>query len=366
MIKNNAKTNFRKCSSTKIMFRFLLNLIYRFLSFIYTDLSFLVEPGEQNSSITNLIFFVKDKFGRNIPFMKIVQTFWSRPIVDRMSTSYNGGWLEKKYNYMSLSLSCLLLKRLYGQVELVTDDEGKHILIDVLRLPYSTIKVELNKLSGYNNNLTCAAKFYTYSIQKEPFIHVDGDFFLYEKPDRGIERYPCVVANEIDFYPPAFDRFLDYMESLQMAAEEVARGYNPGFFGGNAPTYIAGFAKGCLDLFDKNLDFINKNIDFATGDSVVAQEGVHPFAYVNMIIESYFFHSFAKGHGIKVGRAFEHQDAGSSGNGAMLGIGPRVKYRQPMYDKRRPSVCLQLEYQLRKRYPEQYHTILSAIKEYKF
>jgi hypothetical protein len=305
--------------------------------------------------------------------MKIIQTFWSSACMDRMNVGYNGGWLERKYNYMSWCLSCLLLKSLYSRVELITDEEGKRILIDRLHLPYSHVRVELNDLNRYNANLWWAAKFYSYSIQKEPFIHVDGDFFLYKRPDQEIENAQLMVAGKINFHKPAFDRFLDYMQALQPGGDTngrqdagedgLARGYNPGIFGGNHTSLISGFAKESLLLYDRNLDFINRKIDRITAHhpTMSSNKGEHPFNSVNTIIESYFLHSFVKNHGIEVTRAFS--DPVYSENTPFLGIGARIKYSQPLHNKRNLAVCRQLEYRLRKSYPDHYYIILSAIKE---
>jgi len=57
-------------------------------------------------------------------------------------------------------------------IELVTDDIGKYILIDALKLPYSSIKIELNNL---NQKYWFLGKIKAYSLQTEPFLHYDGD-----------------------------------------------------------------------------------------------------------------------------------------------------------------------------------------------
>lgn len=59
--------------------------------------------------------------------MKIVQSFWSKPI--QMALSLNnarsfGRWRSKKYFYMSWALSCLTFKKHYPTIELVTDEYG--------------------------------------------------------------------------------------------------------------------------------------------------------------------------------------------------------------------------------------------------
>lgn len=73
--------------------------------------------------------------------MKIIQSYWSKPmrINDNTEAVYrsNGGWCKKIYFYASWALSCLRLAKMYDDVELYTDSYGKHILYEMLELPYT-------------------------------------------------------------------------------------------------------------------------------------------------------------------------------------------------------------------------------------
>jgi len=80
---------------------------------------------------------------------KIVQSYWSKPALDdaylQDDGRFKGGWLHEKYNYMSWALSCLKLRQHYDKVVLFTDDLGKKLLIDKLELPYTDVRLDLNK-----------------------------------------------------------------------------------------------------------------------------------------------------------------------------------------------------------------------------
>jgi hypothetical protein len=82
--------------------------------------------------------------------MKIVQTLWTKPIFNNDSSDirhrFNGGWLSWKYYYFAWALSCLRFREYYKEVELVTDNLGKKILVDGIGLPYTSVKVELDCL----------------------------------------------------------------------------------------------------------------------------------------------------------------------------------------------------------------------------
>ena len=107
--------------------------------------------------------------------MKIVQSFWSGSQKE-FTNSY--GWFSYKYNWMSWILSCHQLAKHHKEVELYTDQFGYDILIKKLQLPYTKVHVVLDELNHYNKDLWAIAKIKTFQLQKEPFLHVDGDVFV--------------------------------------------------------------------------------------------------------------------------------------------------------------------------------------------
>ena len=116
--------------------------------------------------------------------MKIVQSFWSKPHSDALINVWesrsHGGWLDDKYHYMSWALSSYQLRKYYDEVELVTDAAGKELLIDILNLPYTNVVVKLDEINDYDRDLWALGKVYTYSLQQSPFLHVDGDIFIWK------------------------------------------------------------------------------------------------------------------------------------------------------------------------------------------
>ena len=111
--------------------------------------------------------------------MSIVQTFWSSYSDPTMNCC---GWKSPEYNLMSWALSCCSLREHYDQVELYTDQRGYDVLIEKLHLPYTAVHVV------YDDHLCLPqhwayAKIKTYSMQTEPFLHVDGDVYI-SKPSR--------------------------------------------------------------------------------------------------------------------------------------------------------------------------------------
>lgn len=113
--------------------------------------------------------------------MRIIQSFWSQGQDDITHTRF--GWIGPQYNWLSWILSANQLSKFY-EVELYTDQKGYNLLIGQLQLPYSKVHVVLDELNHYHKDLWAIPKIKAYSLQQAPFLHVDGDVFIWEKfPD---------------------------------------------------------------------------------------------------------------------------------------------------------------------------------------
>ncbi|RZL57794.1 MAG: hypothetical protein EOO93_17310 [Pedobacter sp.] len=105
------------------------------------------------------------------------------------------GWVAPEYNLMSWALSCLQLKKYYKNIALYCDTETKKLLIDELGLPYTEVHCELDKLNCYHQELWAIPKIYCYSIQEKPFLHVDGDVFIWKAFDDRLLSRPLIAQN---------------------------------------------------------------------------------------------------------------------------------------------------------------------------
>ena len=147
--------------------------------------------------------------------MKIVQTFWSgnRSVNDYLQNK--AGWLSPEYHWMAWALSVLQLKKFYPAVELVTDELGKYILIDLLQLPYTSVRTDLETaLRPYPHDLWAMAKIYAYSIQEAPFLHVDGDVFIWKLFDDHLLEADLVAQNLEVVFSIYQDTFKAYHRQL--------------------------------------------------------------------------------------------------------------------------------------------------------
>lgn len=105
---------------------------------------------------------------------KAVYTYFA--IEGQESAGFNS---TKELAYF-LSLSVEYSKKFFKEVELVTNDYGKSILIKKYKIPFTSVDTSLNKLN-IHNDLWAFAKIVSYSLQKKPFVHIDLDVVLWEK-----------------------------------------------------------------------------------------------------------------------------------------------------------------------------------------
>lgn len=204
--------------------------------------------------------------------MKIVQSLWTKPLFEgaKITNPYriSGGWPSKKYNYMSWAFSCLQFRKFYDQVELITDKKGKELLIDRLNLPYTAVHVVMDVLNKYPPGLWALGKIYAYSIQDEPFLHVDGDVFIWEKFNPEFEK-AHLIAQHIDedfsYYYRAMDQieknftFIPTYIVKEKKRSKVIRAYSTGILGGSNISFIKLYTKEAFRFIDKNIDQL-KNV----------------------------------------------------------------------------------------------------------
>lgn len=189
--------------------------------------------------------------------MRIVQTFWS---AGRNPLEYSFGWLRPEYNLMSWALSCLCLRKYYKEIALYTDVQGKHVLIDLLHLPYTEVNVVYDTTLCLPQHWAYT-KIKTYSIQTKPFLHVDGDIFLTKPISEEVITAPLIAQNrEIGtaYYKRMMDRILQepaiklpkyIADGLK---EESIASYNMGIFGGSDLDFIHQFCHEAFEFMKSN------------------------------------------------------------------------------------------------------------------
>ncbi len=198
--------------------------------------------------------------------MKIVQTFWSGSHNTNKPLHMTGGWASSEYNWMSWALSTLLLRRHYDQLELYTDKVGKKILVDTLKLPYTKTHIVFDSSSKIHPKLFALAKIHTYSLQEEPFVHIDGDLFLWNPLPERLKSAGLIASNpEVDlfFNKNILDDMEEHFEHIPEHLRNLNHGEhifssNAGIFGGSNTDFIKKYCAQANQIVKQNVTSLNK------------------------------------------------------------------------------------------------------------
>jgi hypothetical protein len=109
--------------------------------------------------------------------MKPIMSFWSEPYIQGLCNK----WINPDTWNLFWLLSVESFTKEYGKPHLYTDEIGKHFLVDQLNLDFQSVYTCLNDLKGKNPNFFSLGKIFAMGIQKEPFIHLDYDAYLFER-----------------------------------------------------------------------------------------------------------------------------------------------------------------------------------------
>jgi len=291
--------------------------------------------------------------------MRILQTFWTSPSNTNTENlvSMKAGWLSCEYHWMSWALSCLQAKAIFGEVNLVTDLKGKGILIDRLQLPYSTVSTELEGiLDHYHPSLWALAKIYTYSIQTEPFLHLDGDIFIWQKPDEEFLSSRLAAQNldkNLEFYLSTLNEINEqftYIPSPLLKANYEHKdlyGSNAGLLGGSDFNFFKTYCEQAFKFIDENKAGLTK---VNTGS-------------LNFIFEQYLFCQLAAAAKIPISYYGEMVDNPLFKDYIKFEDYPHVQMVHPVGGfKKYPHVCDHVAKKLRSDYPEYYYRVINMVR----
>lgn len=291
--------------------------------------------------------------------MKILHSYWSLPGRASSGNRQAGGWATRIYYYMSWTLSCLQFRKYYDKVELVTDSWGKRLLYDNLGLPYTNVSTALDELEGTPTDLWTMGKFKAYELQQEPFIHADGDVFIFKPFPEDFIASPILAQHlEVD-YPyykgilkqvqQVFTSIPDYMKKDWEQNGLHANAYNAGVVGGQDLDFIKYYTREALKFIKDNRQHL-------------------PEVYVrelNILYEQYLLYCLTAYQGREVNCYLPPVSYRHEGLTDFAGIPGRSTYVHPVaVFKREKRNCEQLAFLLRRYYPAYYYKILHLAKEH--
>jgi hypothetical protein len=289
--------------------------------------------------------------------MKIIQSFWSKPLKEKLASANEkkmGGWRHQKYFYISLALSCLTFRNHYKEVELITDNYGAKLLVDTLKLPYTSISVSLDNLDNYPSQLWAVGKLHAYSVQKDPFIHVDNDVYIWDRFHEIFTNHP-LLAQHLDLEQPHYEFAMDHIIQNQFSIPDIlTKDYqkiqrfevaNAGIIGGSDVDFFQEFSRLAFNFINQNFNRISARI---IGSS---------FA---LLYEQYLFSALARQKGIEVSYLYEEKDFSQLTISNFINRFKHKKYVHLLSDtKTYFENCRELEHQLALDFPEYYDLINS-------
>ncbi len=294
--------------------------------------------------------------------MKIVQSYWSKPAKMKENTNPNGrsagGWIDKKYNYMSWAFSCLQFKKYYDEIELITDKEGHDLLINKLGLPYTRSKVVLDSLNDYSEDLWALGKLYAYRLQDKPFIHADGDVYIWDRLPHALENSPILAQNcemETRSYNLIYEEVIDSFRYVpkeivdQYVFNNPLNGINAGIIGGNDMDFFKEYT-------DRAFKMVNDNIDLMDA----MDKG-----RFNIFYEQCIFYSLAQSKGLKINYLVHNVNEEFDGISNLTAAPSYLKYAHTVSGyKKRKDIGELLAHMLLESYPEYYFRIQNLIRNH--
>ncbi|WP_337042176.1 DUF6734 family protein [Emticicia sp. 17c] len=193
--------------------------------------------------------------------MNAVQSFW----ISKKSINA-GGWINKRFEYISWSLSYCLLRKNFDELHLYCNSAGAKMLVEDLGLAYDKVSRELDNQEDLMKQSWALTKIFTYATQQEPYAHVDGDVFWFEKPsDDFLKAEAFAQCIEVD--EPMYKTILLSLEKdgayipefLKQTNAKAGMAANVGIVGGNHLSIFREFYEEVIVFLDKNKDILAKN-----------------------------------------------------------------------------------------------------------
>jgi hypothetical protein len=224
--------------------------------------------------------------------MKALFSFWSKPYGRSLHKSC-AGFPNEHYLKTSFELALLTARKQFSTIELVTDTEGVELLVNRFGLTFDSVDLSLNDCQNIPANMWAAGKLKAYSLQKEPFIHLDYDLFLLKNLPNAYKKGQIVVQSkenfrDFGFYEPGINLLKATHKNIPVEFNKhTDYAFNAGLLGGNDWQSLADYGKKAFQLILDNLDNLSR-----LSDALVSE--------MNVIYEQAFIARYAEHHNIKI------------------------------------------------------------------
>lgn len=284
--------------------------------------------------------------------MNAIQTFWTTP--GTPAEQAHGGWLDPRFHLMSWALSASLLNEHFGHTVLHTDLAGRNLLIDLLELPYDAVHLTQEGLGTlYPKDWWVMRKICSYAHAEGPFVHVDGDAFLWNGLPGHLQNKPVIAQNSqngFQCYRIAAGQLQEAGIALPVfMGEEPAEfeAVNMGVTGGTDDAFFKDYVRETKAYYDQHL----AGRTFAPGTS----------GFLNTLLEECFFRHYAGYRGRAVTDWIPTSFA--------QGYGSLANCMDDRYglthligtNKKDIYFCKQVEFQLKRRFPKAFRIVAGLV-----
>jgi hypothetical protein len=171
-------------------------------------------------------------------------------------------WSSNRHHLLSWVLSLETAKRHFKTTALVTDAAGAELLVEGLGLQFDEVSTELDDLGQAAADWWGLGKLVAYGSQREPFIHVDSDVYLWSPlPSRLLtapvlgQNSEILVPGSSYYEPEVLERALadggwlpeEWLEIRKLPAPHLGA-VCCGIVGGTAIEFLAHYAAQAIKL----------------------------------------------------------------------------------------------------------------------
>ncbi len=290
--------------------------------------------------------------------MKFIQTLYFDKSKDPFKHSF--GWVRPEYHLIGWALSCLQLHKIYRNVELYSNSCAGELLVDILGLPYSKAYTQHDDFHIANENLWALHKIFTYSLQDEPFLHLDGDVFLFKELPASLLGGELIAQNKEVATPEVYSNtqkeliahftYFPNCVKKEFKNAHPIKAVNAGILGGSNTTFMKEYAKNSFEYVSRNAEHLSL---------------INIYGF-NVFFEQHLFYSLAKEKGIPISFLIEEliEDDKYQHLGDFHKVPCKNNYLHLIGEyKRDEYTCRQMAAKLRQLYPEYYYRIISLCKK---
>jgi len=179
------------------------------------------------------------------------------------------GFEFNRYVAHNMLLSVLYAQMQYDGIELYTDEKTAKIVKEI-GIPYN--KIITKPFDNFESNTFSIPKLVTYSLQKEPYVHLDVDTFVIKDiytPEtiKFFYAHPDITMEDKDDFQYGLNMYNTYLKNTYQIQDEIPDFLkkhitfkdipNMNIFGTRSPDVVAKAAKLCLEIYEKNREFFD-------------------------------------------------------------------------------------------------------------